>query len=54
MLSQTYQLAVRYYQINYYIYIILHIYNTNANTLTNYFLSCPNVETDKRKSAKLT
>ena len=28
--------------------------NTNANTLTKYFLSCPNIETDKRKSAKLT
>ena len=28
--------------------------NTNTNTLTNYFLSCPNVETDKRKSAELT
>ena len=28
--------------------------NSNANTLTKYFLSCPNIETDKRKSAKLT
>ena len=28
--------------------------NTNANTLTNYFLSSPNTEIDKRKSAKLT
>ena len=28
--------------------------NTNANTLTNYFLSCPNIETDKRKSTELT
>ena len=28
--------------------------NTNANTLTNYFLSYPNVETDKRKSTELT
>ena len=24
--------------------------NTNANTLTNYFLSSPNIEIDKRKS----
>ena len=28
--------------------------NTNANTLTKYFLPCPNYETDKRKSAELT
>ena len=28
--------------------------NTNANTLTNYFLSSPNLEIDKRKSEKLT
>ena len=28
--------------------------NTNANTLTNYFLSCLNIEIDKRKSAELT
>ena len=28
-------------------------YNDNVNTLTNYFLSSPNVETDKRKSIKL-
>ena len=28
--------------------------NTNTNTLTNYFLSSPNSEIDKRKSAKLT
>ena len=28
--------------------------NANANTLTKYFLSCPNTEIDKRKSAKLT
>ena len=28
--------------------------NTNRNTLTNYFLSSPNIEIDKRKSAKLT
>ena len=28
--------------------------NPNANTLTKYFLSCPNVETGKRKSAELT
>ena len=27
---------------------------TNANTLTKYFLSCPNIETDKRKGAELT
>ena len=27
--------------------------NPNANTLTKYFLSCPNVETDIRKSAEL-
>ena len=25
--------------------------NTNANTLTKYFLPCPNNETDKRKKA---
>ena len=29
-------------------------YNNNVNTLTNYFLSLPNVEADKRKSIKLT
>ena len=28
--------------------------NTNANTLTKYFLPCPNYVTDKRKSAELT
>ena len=28
-------------------------YNDNVNTLTNYFLSSSNVETDKRKSIKL-
>ena len=28
--------------------------NTNTNTLTNYFLSSPNIEVDKRKSIKLT
>ena len=28
--------------------------NPNANMLTKFFLSCPNVETDKRKSAELT
>ena len=28
--------------------------NTNAKTLTNYFLSCPNVEIDRRKSTELT
>ena len=28
--------------------------NTNTNTLTNYFLSSPNIEIDKRKSAKVT
>ena len=28
--------------------------NSNANTLTKYFLSHSNVETDKRKSAELT
>ena len=28
--------------------------NTNTNTLTNYFLSSPNIEIDKRKSAELT
>ena len=28
--------------------------NTNTNTLTNYFLSSPNIEIDKRKIAKLT
>ena len=27
---------------------------TNVNTLTNYFLSSPNIETDKRKSIDLT
>ena len=27
--------------------------NTNPNTITNYFLSSPNVEADKRKSTKL-
>ena len=26
---------------------------TNVNTLTNYFLSSPNVEADKRKSIEL-
>ena len=31
-----------------------HYNNTNVNTLTNYFLSAPNVEADKRKSFKLT
>ena len=28
--------------------------NTNTNTLTNYFLSSPNIEIDKRKSVELT
>ena len=28
--------------------------NTNTNTLTNYFLSSPNIEVDKRKSIELT
>ena len=28
-------------------------YNNNVNTLTNYFLSSPNVEADKRKSIEL-
>ena len=28
--------------------------NTNANALTNYFLSSPNIEIDKGKSAELT
>ena len=28
--------------------------NTNINTLTNYFLSSPNMEVDKRKSIELT
>ena len=28
--------------------------NTNTNTLTNYFLSFPNIEIDRRKSAELT
>ena len=28
--------------------------NTNTNTLTNYFLSSPNIEVDKRKSTELT
>ena len=28
--------------------------NTNANIPTKYFLSCPNCDTDKRKSAELT
>ena len=28
--------------------------NTNTNTLTNYFLSSPNIEIDKRKSIELT
>ena len=28
--------------------------NANANTLTKYFLSCPNVETDKGNSTELT
>ena len=28
--------------------------NTNVNTLTNYFLSSPNVKEDKRKSIQLT
>ena len=27
--------------------------NTNTNTLTNYFLSSPNIEVDKRKSIEL-
>ena len=30
-----------------------HSDNTNPNTITNYFLSSPNVEADKRKSIKL-
>ena len=30
-----------------------HIANTNVNSLTNYFLSSPNVEADKRKSIEL-
>ena len=30
-----------------------HSNNTNPNTIPNYFLSSPNVETDKRKSIKL-
>ena len=28
--------------------------NANTNTLTKYFLSCTSIETDRRKSAKLT
>ena len=28
--------------------------NINANTLTNYFLSCPNIEMDRRKNTELT
>ena len=28
--------------------------NPNSNTLTKYFLSSPNVETDKRKSTEIT
>ena len=28
--------------------------NTNANTLTNYYLSSPNIEIDKRNSTELT
>ena len=28
--------------------------NTNTNTLTNYFLTSPNIEIDKKKSTKLT
>ena len=28
--------------------------NTNTNTLTNYFLSAPSIEIDKRKSTELT
>ena len=28
--------------------------NTNINTLTNYFLSSPNIEVDKGKSIELT
>ena len=28
--------------------------NTNTNTLTNYFMSSPNTEVDKRKSTELT
>ena len=31
-----------------------HYNSTNLNTLTNYFLSLPNVEADKRKSIELT
>ena len=31
-----------------------HNDNSNVNTLTNYFLSSPNVEANKRKSIKLT
>ena len=31
-----------------------HNDNNNVNTLTNYFLSSPNVEADKRKSIELT
>ena len=30
-----------------------HSNNTNPNTITNYFLSSPNVEADKRKSIEL-
>ena len=30
-----------------------HSDDTNPNTITNYFLSSPNVEADKRKSIKL-
>ena len=30
-----------------------HNANTNANSLTHYFFSLPNVEVDKRKSIKL-
>ena len=31
-----------------------HNNNNNVNTITNYFLSSPNVEADKRKSTELT
>ena len=31
-----------------------HYNSTNVNTLTNYLLSSPNIEADKRKSIKLT
>ena len=30
-----------------------HNIDTNVNTITNYFLSPPNVEADKRKNIKL-